>query len=163
MTEKVRFSKVRDEYVPYISAAASSYPEYLREDLFQEGMIGLYLACLSFDSERGVPFDAFAKTCIKNRMVTAYRALKTDGKTDALTDEIAVEDADVISSVDSQTFFRDLRKNLSDLENKVLEEYLLEKRYCEIAEKLGVGEKAVENAVQRIRKKIKKHYENTEN
>lgn len=155
----MRFSKVREDYAPYIFATASTFPEFLREDLVQEGMIGLYLACLSFDSEKGVPFDAFAKVCIRNSILTAYRSLKPDGKTDSLTEEIPVEDFTATSGFDSKEFFERLREKLSDLENEVLDEYLLEKRYSEIAEKLGVSEKAVGNAVQRIRQKIRKYYE----
>lgn len=158
MTEKVRFSKVRNIYAPFISSVVNSYPSYLREDLSQEGMIGLYLACLSFDSDKGVPFDAFAKTCIKNRVITAYRALKSVGDSEELTSDIAVDTPDVVSGVDSKDFFSRLRKKLSALENDVLDEYLLEKSYSEIAEKLGVSEKTVGNAVQRIRGKIKKYY-----
>lgn len=159
MTEKVRFSKVKNVYAPFISATANSYPAYMREDLVQEGSIGLYLACVSFDSGKGVPFDAFAKTCIRNRMISAYRSLKRDGDTDELTDSVAADMTDVVSGFDSKSFFVKLREKLSELENDVLDEYLSEKSYSEIADKLNVSEKAVNNAVQRIRKKIRKYYE----
>ncbi len=158
MTEKVRFSKVRNTYAPFISSIVNTYPPYLREDLSQEGMIGLYLACLSYDATRGVPFDAFAKTCVKNRVITAYRSLKNVGSADELTADIAADVPDMTSGVDSKDFFSRLRKKLSGLENDVLDEYLLEKSYAEIAEKLGVSEKTVGNAVHRIRGKIKKYY-----
>ena len=131
----------------------------MREDLVQEGSIGLYLACVSFDPDKGVPFDAFAKTCIRNRMISAYRSLKRDGDTDELTDSVAADMTDVVSGFDSKSFFVKLREKLSELENDVLDEYLSEKSYSEIADKLNVSEKAVNNAVQRIRKKIRKHYE----
>lgn len=131
----------------------------MREDLVQEGSIGLYLACVSFDPDKGVPFDAFAKTCIRNRMISAYRSLKRDGDTDELTDSVAADMTDVVSGFDSKSFFVKLREKLSELENDVLDEYLSEKSYSEIADKLNVSEKAVNNAVQRIRKKIRKYYE----
>ena len=159
MTEKVRFSKVKNVYASFISATANSYPAYMREDLVQEGSIGLYLACVSFDPDKGVPFDAFAKTCIRNRMISAYRSLKRDGDTDELTDSVAADMTDVVSGFDSKSFFVKLREKLSELENDVLDEYLSEKSYSEIADKLNVSEKAVNNAVQRIRKKIRKYYE----
>lgn len=159
MTEKVRFSKVKNVYATFISATANSYPAYMREDLVQEGSIGLYLACVSFDPDKGVPFDAFAKTCIRNRMISAYRSLKRDGDTDELTDSVAADMTDVVSGFDSKSFFVKLREKLSELENDVLDEYLSEKSYSEIADKLNVSEKAVNNAVQRIRKKIRKYYE----
>ncbi|MDD6341558.1 MAG: sigma-70 family RNA polymerase sigma factor [Eubacteriales bacterium] len=146
-------------YAPFISATANSYPAYMREDLVQEGSIGLYLACVSFDPDKGVPFDAFAKTCIRNRMISAYRSLKRDGDTDELTDSVAADMTDVVSGFDSKSFFVKLREKLSELENDVLDEYLSEKSYSEIADKLNVSEKAVNNAVQRIRKKIRKYYE----
>ena len=155
----MRFSKVKNVYATFISATANSYPAYMREDLVQEGSIGLYLACVSFDPDKGVPFDAFAKTCIRNRMISAYRSLKRDGDTDELTDSVAADMTDVVSGFDSKSFFVKLREKLSELENDVLDEYLSEKSYSEIADKLNVSEKAVNNAVQRIRKKIRKYYE----
>ena len=92
-------------------------------------------------------------------MISAYRSLKRDGDTDELTDSVAADMTDVVSGFDSKSFFVKLREKLSELENDVLDEYLSEKSYSEIADKLNVSEKAVNNAVQRIRKKIRKYYE----
>ncbi len=137
------------------------------EDLAQEGMLGFLDAVKSYRLEKGVPFKAYAETCINNRIVSAVRA-SLNNKNAALTNAVSIDDESsdlFLRSSDPAVIFADkhgselLKKiisdDLSEFEKQVIELRLLDKSYSEIAVALDCGEKAVDNALQRIRKKIR--------
>ena len=156
------FSQIADEYSPYIRAVASAFPDHLREDLIQEGLLALSDAYRTFDSEKNVPIEAYIKICIKRRIKDAYFGMGKDGEKvdvdiDKVIDPTDIE-AEIVEKEYTEDFFRKLKNSLTDLEKNVLSEYLADKTYAQISEKLGIGEKAVDNTLSRIRSKIKKQF-----
>ena len=154
---------------PIAKAKAGRYdgPRLSADDLVQEGMLGFLDAVKSFRPEKGVPFKAYAETCINNRIISAVRA-SLNNKNAALTNAVSIDDesSDIFSrSSDPAVIFSDkhgselLKKiisdDLSDFESQVIELRLLDQSYAQIAASLGCSEKAVDNALQRIRKKIR--------
>lgn len=154
---------------PIAKAKAGRYdgPRLSADDLVQEGMLGFLDAVKSFRPEKGVPFKAYAETCINNRIISAVRA-SLNNKNAALTNAVSIDDesSDIFSrSSDPAVIFADkhgselLKKiisdDLSDFERQVIELRLLDQSYAQIAASLDCREKAVDNALQRIRKKIR--------
>ena len=144
-----------------------------RDDLLQEGMMGLMKAVREFDSRRDASFRAFAEVCIRNRMFSALRAASRE-KHSPLNQSISIEapffDSNSYASVSGHAASVDpeelviLRENaerdfirisqqLSSLERKVLSLYLDGMTCGEIARGLNKPAKSVENAIQRIRRK----------
>ena len=137
------------------------------EDLIQEGMIGLFKAIRDFKFEKGVPFAGFAKLCIERNL---YTAIENAGRLKyaplngyvSLSEESenlmdgGIEEA-VIEKANFQQVYKKARGYLSPLEKEVLELYLEGKDYTEIAKILKKSDKSIDNALQRIKGKIKKY------
>lgn len=153
---------------PIARAKASGFagPRVSGDDLAQEGMLGFLDAVKTFDASKG-SFKAYAEVCINNRIVSAVRT-SLNNKNVALsnavpyeTSDVDVTDsgtdpADIVSEKESSEHIRELlAKVLSDFEKQVVDLKLLDMSYSQIAQKLGCSEKAVDNALQRIRKKMR--------
>ena len=145
------------------------------EDLIQEGMLGLLSAVREYDPEHGASFRAFAELCIRRRLLSAVKAAR-GGKHAPLNNSISFEaplfDGSHLLGLSGGTpTLRDpeelilarealeertdrLHGQLSDFESKVLSLYLDGLSYSEIAAKVDRSTKAVDNAVQRVRKKL---------
>lgn len=131
------------------------------DDLLQEGMISFLSAVRTYSSEKGVPFSAYATICMNNGITSAARKIKNDLQIDREVDLVTVNaevknpldkivDSEVLSSVIS------LCENvLSDVEKSVVYCQMSGLSYLETAEKLNLTSKAVDNALQRARKKLK--------
>ncbi|MBQ2846697.1 MAG: sigma-70 family RNA polymerase sigma factor [Clostridia bacterium] len=154
---------------PIARAKASGFANarISNEDLMQEGMLGFLDAVKSFDPSKGVPFRAFAETCINNRIISAVRknfnsknaALSNAVSFEAETADIAADSdpADIVSDKFETEYLSELLSSgLSDFEKKVIGLRLQSKSYAEIAEKLGTTEKSVDNALQRIKSKMRR-------
>ena len=151
------------------------------EDLIQEGMIGLMKAVRDYEPSKEASFLSFAELCISRQMYTAIEASlrkkhmplnsyisiydegnNTDeGKHQPLIDTIEpVEEnnpeAIYFAKEFSEIFMENLKKNLSDLENRVLYLHLMGTEYKKIAELLDKPPKTIDNALQRIRSKAEK-------
>ena len=147
------------------------------EDLIQEGMIGLLSAIRQYDPTREVSFKTFAEKCIRNRIISAVKAassLKNQPLNDFVPIESLQSDESQISLLasglnrktpeeqvlaseseeNSKYFYSSFIKLLSRYEATVLEKYLDGLSYREIAVDTGKTEKAVDNAIQRIRRKL---------
>ena len=148
-----------------------------REDLMQEGMIGIFKAIKSFEKNKPASFCTFANLCINRQIITA---IKTAGRlkhlplntsislsnpiegdyTDKTVGELIQSDsgsdpeAMLLLKETLQVIEGKNQKILSNLEVRVMDEYMHGKSYLEIAEIIGKTPKAVDNAVQRIRKKL---------
>ena len=137
-----------------------------REDLIQEGMIGLFKAIRDFDPDKGVPFSPFAKLCVERQLHTAIEAatrpkhaplnayISLSEETDSLMDA-GIEEA-VVERASYQQTYEKVRSQLSSMEKEVLALYLEGKDYTEIAGILGKSDKSIDNALQRIKGKIRK-------
>ena len=144
------------------------------EDLIQEGMIGLLSAIRRYDPESETPFHSYAEHCIRMRLLSAIKTasrMKHLPLNDGLSLEQLSEDPGSPLSAAPDDFRQDPEKMvlvreskeelyaacsqcLSKMENRVLSFYLDGLSYREIAARLDKDEKAVDNAVQRIRRKL---------
>jgi len=144
------------------------------EDLIQEGMFGLLAAIRQYDASVGVSFPGFAEHCIRMRLLSAVKSasrLKHLPLNDGVSFEQLSEDSTMqLSAIPSillrspedlvlarertEELYAELSQCLSRLEKQVLSLYLKGLSYREIAALLGKEEKAVDNAVQRIRRKL---------
>lgn len=152
-----------NKYIVKIKGIVKSFPKHHREDLIQEGILGLHKACIAFKEEKGVPFDQFVRLCIKRQIYTAYKKLKKDDNVVILDEQNDITDDDklsledvVINKNNTDELFRNLKDTLTPLEYNILECYLLDESYKQIANKLNVKEKTVDNTITRIKNKIKK-------
>ncbi len=148
------------------------------DDIIQEGLIGLYNAVKKFDAGKFPFFKVFAGICIKRRIITAvkeatrkkhsplnsYVSLDNnnfDDESDTTLldvlafDELQDPEAILIDRENMDGMEYEINKTLSEMELAVLFEYLEGRSYQEIAEILGKDAKAVDNAIQRIKKKLK--------
>ena len=145
------------------------------EDLTQEGMFGLLSAIRGFDPSMNVSFKTYAELCIRNRLFTAVKSasrLKHNPLNDGVSlDAILSDESQIPLSAYNELFQRSpeelvlarenkeelqlsFKKCLSKLEVEVLAYYLDGLCYGEIARAIGKDSKAVDNAVQRIRRKL---------
>ncbi len=145
------------------------------EDLIQEGMIGLLSAMRMYDAEKGASFRTFAELCIRNRIASALRSAARKkheplnsglSLEDVLSDESLslgnqafqrVPEEQVLARESAQEFHSTYWRCLSKFEAQVLRAYLCGYSCSEIASALGRDPKAIDNAVQRIRRKLAKH------
>jgi RNA polymerase sporulation-specific sigma factor len=177
-----------NKYKNFVRAKARSY--FLigadREDIIQEGMIGLYKAIRDFKSDKLSSFRAFAELCITRQIITAIKTATRQKHIPlnsyvSLNKPIYDEDSDrtlldVISGskitdpeelIISREEFDDREEKmgeiLSSLEWKVLMSYLEGKSYQEIAVDLKRHVKSIDNALQRVKRKLERYLEKREN
>ena len=133
------------------------------EDAVQEGNIGLFKAILSYRDNRGASFATYAKKCILNNMLSARRAA-TAQKHAVLNNALPLDESillqsfetDYINREQNKEFIRIAKQKLSSFEFLVFSLYTMQYSYKEIAKMTGKDEKSVNNAVQRIHKKLRK-------
>jgi RNA polymerase sporulation-specific sigma factor len=173
-----------NKYKNFVRAKARSY--FLigadREDIIQEGMIGLYKAIRDFRNDKLASFRAFAELCITRQIITAIKTA-TRQKHIPLNSYISLNKPiydeesdrtllDVLSGtkvtdpeelVISREEFTDIENKmgefLSDLEWKVLMSYLDGRSYQEIAKDLRRHVKSIDNALQRVKRKLERYLE----
>jgi RNA polymerase sporulation-specific sigma factor len=154
-----------------------------KEDVVQEGMIGLFKAIRDFEEDTGTPFRAFAELCISRQILTAiktanrqkHQPLNSSVSLDAPAygddsgdrtvgdNFVSPKTADpvelVISAEEIEAIRDTMKENLTDLEGDVLRLYMDGKSYEEIAGVLGNHVKSIDNALQRIKRKLQRHIE----
>ncbi len=152
------------------------------EDLIQEGMIGLFKAVRDYDSGRDASFYTFAELCISRQLYTAVQAAgrkkhlplnsyvslygNEDGEKKGKEQEELLEEISDSARLNPEELFLDrerteylenaIEKELSPFEKQVLDLYLTGMSYSEIARVLGREEKSTDNALQRLKGKIRK-------
>ncbi len=156
------------QYRSIVEAIARKYTnsplEY--DDIVQEGMIGLLAAIKTFDEDKGAMFKTYAVTCINNSIQTA---LKKFTRQKDIPQSIVVEYAEEEipeqnGSISAEDYYiagesvsmlaKILKDNLSEYENEVLRLHIVGCNYNEIANRLSKTPKSVDNALQRIKKKL---------
>lgn len=155
-----------NRYMPYIISVASRYNAggLDTEDFIQEGILAIFSAVKSFDSEKA-SFKTFVTLCIDRAMYTALSKATGAAKhiPDSLIspiDDIELADTNspesiIIEKENYDALANSIKKELSDFEYRILCEFLSGKSYADIAETLQVTVKSVDNALRRIRTKIK--------
>lgn len=151
-----------------------------KEDIIQEGLIGLYKAIKNFDASKENSFRSFANLCIERQLITAIKtsnrqkhmplnssislnatAYDDDSDTELLDklDMQVLEDP--LDTITKKEYYKIIEtridQNLSDFEKQVLTRYARGESYVNIAEKLETPVKSIDNAIQRIRKKASKN------
>ena len=144
------------------------------EDLIQEGMVGLIKAVREYDPLRDASFRTFAEICIRNRLFSVLRAASRDkhaplnqsvpldtpffdgnSYTAGIRDMAQGNPEDLILDQErAESLLSGVRKQLSEFETKILGYYLDGLSCREIAEAVGKSPKSVDNAVQRVRRKV---------
>jgi RNA polymerase sporulation-specific sigma factor len=171
-----------NKYKNFVRAKARSY--FLigadREDIIQEGMIGLYKAIRDFRNDKLASFRAFAELCITRQIITAIKTATRqkhiplnsyislnkpifDEESDRTLLDIISEDN--VSDPETMMINREefagievkMAEILSNLEWEVLSKYLQGRSYQEISEDLGRHVKSIDNALQRVKRKLEKH------
>ncbi len=150
-----------------------------REDIVQEGLIGLYKATKSFDVQKQNSFKTFANLCIERQLITALKtsnrqkniplnsAFSLNSAAYEENDDVAVMEVldtktveDPLDTITKKEYYNlienKIDESLSDFERQVLHQYKQGKSYAAIAEKLNSKVKSIDTAIQRIRKKANK-------
>ncbi len=180
--DKYAIDYIIDKYKNLVRSRARTY--FLigadKEDIVQEGMIGLYKAARDFKREKHSSFKAFAELCVTRQIITAIKSatrqkhiplnsyislnkpffgeeneqtlLNTIGQKKNTNPEDIVISKEHFSSLEEKMF-----KILSKFERKVLSLYLDGNGYTEIAKQLDKSEKSIDNALQRIKRKVMKY------
>ncbi|MBR3988508.1 MAG: sigma-70 family RNA polymerase sigma factor [Clostridia bacterium] len=143
-----------------------SYPGFDSGDFMQLGLMGLYSACKTYQSDKSISFKNFAAVCIRRRFISLVRSLLNQKSVpaDALVsiDEVessgsASDPEDLLLDKENDKLFYELIKGrLSYMEMCALKGYVSGLSYSEIAQSTGLDVKAVDNALQRVRKKLLK-------
>ena len=142
------------------------------EDIIQEGTFGLISAIRQYSSDSNTSFRSFAVICIKNRIISAIKSAAS-GKHDPLNEGIPLDEIDfdsfseyfrrsvediVIANDDHDRLIDFISATLTSYEQSVLSLYLDGLSYSEISDKLKRDVKSIDNAVQRIRRKLRDKY-----
>lgn len=165
------FAELLEAYDPLIGAMVSKFKisgmsDADEEDLRQEAILAFYSSLISYDPNiSGVEFGLYAKVCICNRLVSQMRILKrhlsysiVSYDTEKLLDRLVSDEdpAARIAEIESErSLLRLINDNLSKYEQRVFRMYVSGMSAAKMAEKLDSNEKSVNNAVYRIRKKLK--------
>ena len=173
-----------NKYKNFVRSKARSY--FLigadHEDIVQEGMIGLYKAIRDYKQEKLSSFRAFAELCITRQIITAIKTATRqkhiplnsyvslnkplyDEESDRTLLDIIMEGNSgnpedmIINQENLGNIHKKINEVLSGLEQEVLSAYLDGKSYQEIAETLGRHVKSIDNALQRVKRKLEKYLE----
>lgn len=180
-SDSYAYEVLLERYKNYVRSKAKYY--FLigadREDIIQEGMIGLYKAIRDFNPDRLASFHAFAELCITRQIITAIKTatrqkhmplnsyvslnkpMFEDDSERTLIDIISIskitnpEDI-IIGQEELILIEKKIEELLSSFESEVLEAYLNGKSYQEISESLNRHVKSIDNALQRIKRKLEK-------
>ena len=169
---------ILNKYKPFVRKKANAM--YLiggeTDDLIQEGMIGLFKAIRDYKEEREASFFHFAELCVTRQLYSAVEASNrkkhaplnfyisfsaTEGEEGATledmlgTDSLSNPEELVISQENQRIFLDRLRQKLSSFEQEVLDLYLSGMNYQQIAEQMKKSPKSIDNALQRIKGKIR--------
>ena len=177
--DRMQMQKLLEKYKPLVLKCSKSF--FLiggeTDDLIQEGMIGLFGAVQDFDSSREASFFTFAELCIQRQMIKAIEAANRqknrplndyislegngDESQEAATERMILtsgtqnpEDA-LLSQEEIRDHIDRVKKALSPLEKQVFDLFMQGQGYKEIAMSLGKSDKAIDNALTRIRQKAK--------
>lgn len=155
------------------------------EDLIQEGLIGLFKAVRDYRPEREASFRSFAELCVTRQIITAIKTAARNKHAplnsyvsfsntragseqettlaDVLPDDPVTDPINqAISTEEIQSLVECLGRVLSPLERQVLAMYLEGRSYEEVAEKLECNPKSVDNALQRVKRKVEVHLKDRE-
>ena len=176
--DKIALDFLIEKYKKLVNAKVSKY--FIigaeKEDIIQEGMIGLFKAIQSYKPDKHNTFKTFANMCVERQLITAIKtsnrqkhmplnsylslnnaAYEEDNNTSIIEvlDSHSIEDP--LDTITKKEYYRSIEnaidKNLSEFEKQVLKRFIKGESYVTIAQKLDTPVKSIDNAIQRIRKK----------
>ena len=184
--DKVALEYLINKYTVLVNAKVSKY--FIigaeKEDIIQEGLIGLYKAIKDYNLDKQNSFKSFANLCIERQLITAIKssnrqkhlplnsylslnmaAYNDDNENTSNTEILDVFDSnlveDPLDTITKKEYYSNVENvidnSLSTFEKKVLSRYIQGDSYVRIAEKLDTPVKSVDNAIQRIRRKTLKN------
>lgn len=165
------FEVLTSRYMKLISSVAVKYKEistlYDITDFTQEGLLGLYLACKTYSKDKDSNFKNYLMICVENRYISIVRSLSKKANipdSSLKTIDLSLDDTSdntqqsIQENLESKEYIQSVNKTLkdklSDLEYNVVKMYLSGMSYKEIAKSLSITDKAVDNSLQRIHKKL---------
>ena len=179
--DKLAFDYLINRYKDLVNIKVSKYfiVGAERDDIVQEGLIGLFKAIKSYKPDMKNSFKTFANMCIERQLITAIKTsnrqkhmplnsylslnLSAYAEEESNSDTALIDIfntnliEDPLDTITKKEYYQDLEdtidKSLSDFEKRVLNQYINGKSYMQIAENLDTPVKSVDNAIQRIRKK----------
>lgn len=154
------FDRLYRRYLPVVvwCVAGFSPPESEKDDLVQEGVIGLIKAIRTYDNASS-SFNTYASLCIKHSVISALRKLNRQSRGVYPSELTGIEKAEfskVAEREDYKSLYKEFIKGLSSFEKKTLSLYISGMSYAAMAEEMKVSVKSVDNAITRIKAKIKK-------
>lgn len=171
--DEAAMETVIEKYKSLVRAIARSFflSDGDNEDLIQEGMLGVFRAVNTYNGKAG--FKSYAYQCVKNSIISAVKKSSRDknkplcnyvslsgfvggdnDKTELIIDSCADPETRYIDSESTSEFFNKIKGILSDFEYEILTIFLQGYTYAEIGAKLNKSAKSIDNALQRIRRKI---------
>lgn len=148
-------------YTPVIKAQAARFKNdtVSTDDLISEGYLAAFKAVKSFDSSKSENFRSFLSVCIANRIISILRISKRNPVADIQSPDDTPDNITPETICLDNELENEIRGILTPLEYNVFELYIEGNSYGEIKEKLGITEKSVDNAMQRVRKKLTALYD----
>ena len=159
------FGVLLNKYESLLLSLSKKYsdmcPEPLREDedFLQEAKIAFFRAIQTYNVEKNITFGAYAKTCIRNKLISCIRTMTSKKRKKSLKNEDKssyrdVAQESVVFKEQKEIIYSLAQNNLSQYERKIFGMYLSGCRAKEISKKIGKDEKSVNNAIYRIKSKL---------
>lgn len=161
------FEQIAQRYIRLIHSIAYDFnvDGFEPDDLAQEGLMTLFVVCQTYNQNLGTSFKNYLALCVKRRYISIIRKSKTQSNItlnntvdiDELTDFVDYSlnpEEILLQKEEFDNILCNIKHNLSNLEQNVLCYYLAGFKYADISDKLGFTVKSVDNAIQRIRKKL---------
>ena len=167
--EPLSFDEIYKLYTPLIESTVLSYsrnrsvtiPE--ADDIRQEASIALYNAVIAYDPTKNVTFGAYAKVCIRNRITSYIRCFQENELPEVSLGETDLDETDpetpeqiVISKESLCNLNRRIDGTLTDFERSVFALYVGDMSYTDMAKALSKPKKSIDNAIHRIKAKLRK-------
>lgn len=167
--KSLSFNSVYSLYSPLIESAVSkcmkaySISESERDDLSQEAALALYKAAMAYDNTKGVSFGLYAKICIQNRIISYIRSNSQKGDAEETPYDFYCDipgdgtpEQLIISEESLEELNSKIDASLTDFECSVFRLYLEDLSYKDISRALSRPKKSVDNAIGRIKAKLRK-------
>lgn len=164
------FLRLSELYAPLLEREVNRYAASLSpadlDDLRQSASVSLYRAALAFHGDRGVTFGLFAKICVVNGIADSLRYIRRKGSTLSIEDLAEQEQPDdgepnpqslLLDKEQAWETRKQIQAVLSPLEYEIFEMYISGFSYAEIASRIGKSQKSVDNALCRIKKKLRQN------
>ena len=161
-TDKTAVTELIARYICSVEFLANKYCPAAADDLMQEGFMGLLKAVKTYDPQKNIKFVTYAAVCIKNKMLSAIKknSMITDIPEEKIEDKFLHDPEEIPENIVIQNermseIYEKISSALSEQEWQVFQLFLTGMSYNQMALNLGVSVKTVDNAMQRVRRKLK--------